>query len=81
MSIIHTVFGRVLYFVREWKKSVPNLWCLAMLPAPCQPGFPLLLVPRPEREAARYQGHCQPHLMGISLPGIAKGYRHLDCRH
>lgn len=40
MSITHTAFGRVLCFVREWKKPVLNLWCPAMLPAPCQPGFP-----------------------------------------
>lgn len=81
MSITHTAFGRVLCFVREWKKPVPNLWCTAMLPAPCQPGFPLLPVPRPEREAARYQGHCLLHLPGASSAGIAKGYRQLDCWH
>lgn len=74
MSITHTAFGRVLCFVREWKKPVPNLWCPAMLSAPCQPGFPLLPVPRPEREVARYQGHCLLHLPGRGfLSGYSQG--------
>lgn len=45
MSTTHTAFGRVPCFVREWKRPVPNLWCLAMLPAPYPSGFPLLASP------------------------------------
>lgn len=45
MSTTHTTFGKVLCFVREWQRPVLNLWCPAMLPAPYQPGFPLLASP------------------------------------
>lgn len=81
MSTTHTAFGRVLCFVREWERPVPDLWCPAMLPAPCQSTFSLLPVPRPEREAARYQGQRLIHLPGASSAGIAKSYKQQDCLH
>jgi hypothetical protein len=82
MSITHTAFGRVLCFVREWKKPVLNLWCPAMLPAPCQPGFPSCQsLDQKEKQLGTRGTACFTCQGGASSAGIAKGYRRLDCRH
>lgn len=72
MSTIHTAFGRVPCFVREWKRPVPSLRCPAMLPPLTSLASPSLPVPKPEREDLGVRGTA----CCVRWTDFLKGYSH-----